>query len=106
MLRQLELEADWLDVRFCAAEDDETFYAGLRDAHVIWRVRPEWRSLAELLAVSDIVSLHLPLTDRIHHLLDRAAVASMKPGARRPVPRVRGNLSPRRHHRSRRSRIS
>jgi phosphoglycerate dehydrogenase-like enzyme len=42
---------------------------------------PEWRSLPELLAVSDIVSLHLPLTERTHHLLDRAALTSMKPGA-------------------------
>lgn len=38
VLKQLAPEADWLDVRFCAAEDDETFYAELPDAEVIWRV--------------------------------------------------------------------
>ncbi|MEZ0365446.1 2-hydroxyacid dehydrogenase [Mycobacterium sp. pUA109] len=43
--------------------------------------RPGWRPLPELLAASDIVSLHLPLTDASHHLLDRAALAGMKRGA-------------------------
>ena len=42
---------------------------------------PGWRPLAELLSASDIVSLHLPLTDDTHGLLDRAGLARMKPGA-------------------------
>jgi D-lactate dehydrogenase len=37
--------------------------------------------LAELLAASDIVSLHCPLTPATHHLVDAAALAAMKPGA-------------------------
>jgi phosphoglycerate dehydrogenase-like enzyme len=43
--------------------------------------RPGWRRLPELLAVSDIVSLHLPLTADSHHLLNRDAIALMKPSA-------------------------
>jgi phosphoglycerate dehydrogenase-like enzyme len=40
-----------------------------------------WRPLPELLACSDIVSLHLPLTAATHHLLDRDALALMQPHA-------------------------
>ncbi len=51
--------------------------------------RPGWRPLPELSpasgrcpqAVSDIVSLHLPLTADTHHLLNRDAIALMKPSA-------------------------
>jgi D-lactate dehydrogenase len=37
--------------------------------------------LPELLAASDIVSLHCPLTPKTHHLINEAALASMKHGA-------------------------
>ncbi|MCV7409942.1 hydroxyacid dehydrogenase [Mycobacterium florentinum] len=43
--------------------------------------RPGWRPLPELLAVSDVVSLHLPLTEQTHRLLNRDAIAVMKPSA-------------------------
>lgn len=43
--------------------------------------RPGWRALADLLAASDIVSLHLPLTPGTAGLLDRAALARMRPDA-------------------------
>jgi phosphoglycerate dehydrogenase-like enzyme len=40
--------------------------------------RPGWRPLPDLLAASDIVSLHLPLTSDTHHLIGREAMARMK----------------------------
>lgn len=42
---------------------------------------PSWRALSRLLADSDIVSLHLPLTPATEHLIDRDALALMKPTA-------------------------
>jgi len=38
-------------------------------------------SLDELLATSDVVSLHCPLNDDSHHLIDAAALRRMKPTA-------------------------
>lgn len=38
-------------------------------------------SLEELLTVADVVSLHAPLNDDSHHLIDAAALARMKPTA-------------------------
>ncbi|BBY58849.1 glyoxylate reductase [Mycolicibacterium sarraceniae] len=40
-----------------------------------------WRPLPDLLAESDIVSLHLPLTPATDKLINRAALAAMKPHA-------------------------
>ena len=41
----------------------------------------EMMGLEEVLAQSDYVSLHLPLTDETYHLLDEARLRAMKPGA-------------------------
>jgi phosphoglycerate dehydrogenase-like enzyme len=43
--------------------------------------RGEFRTLADLLAESDIVSLHLPLTSETANLIARKSIALMKPGA-------------------------
>ena len=40
-----------------------------------------YASLPDLLAQSDIVSLHCPLTDQTRGLIDRAALSAMKPSA-------------------------
>ena len=40
-----------------------------------------YRPISELLAVSDIVSLHLPLTTESHHMLNAETIAQMKKGA-------------------------
>lgn len=39
----------------------------------------EYMSLEDLLAQSDIISLHCPLTDDTHHLIDTTAINLMKP---------------------------
>lgn len=41
----------------------------------------EWRDLPDLMAESDVVSLHLPLTAETERMIDARALASMKPGA-------------------------
>ena len=38
-------------------------------------------SLEELLPLADVVTLHLPLTPETRHLIDRASLSRMKPGA-------------------------
>ncbi len=41
----------------------------------------EWRSFEEVLAASDFLSLHVPLTPETRHLISRKELALMKPGA-------------------------
>ncbi|WP_144113966.1 2-hydroxyacid dehydrogenase [Paraburkholderia sp. BCC1886] len=45
------------------------------------RIGVTYVALAELLAASDIVSLHCPLTSQTRHLIDAAAIGRMKHGA-------------------------
>jgi len=45
------------------------------------KANPEYRELETLLGESDVVSLHVPLVDSTHHLLNALRLASMKPGA-------------------------
>ena len=50
------------------------------DDDLVWgSVRPA--SLPDILRHSDVVSLHVPLTDATRRIVDRAAIAAMQPGA-------------------------
>lgn len=53
----------------------------LTDADFAARGATPVRSLAELLAVSDIVTLHVPLTGETRGMIGSARIAAMKPGA-------------------------
>ena len=59
-----------------AAMDATVLHTSTRDDGL-----PGWRPLSELVAASDVVSLHLPLTTDTERLIDRATIARMKPGA-------------------------
>lgn len=43
------------------------------------QVRPV--AMVDLLAASDVISLHIPLTPQTRHIIDQAAIARMRPGA-------------------------
>lgn len=47
----------------------------------VMHVRSDGAGLFELLAASDVVSLHCPLTPATYHLIDATRLAQMKPGA-------------------------
>ena len=48
---------------------------------VVWHNSSSGMPLDQLLATSDVVSLHCPLTEQTRHLIDAAALASMKEGS-------------------------
>ncbi len=54
---------------------------GLAEAHGMHVVHAGELPLDELLAVADIVSLHVPLTEQTRHLIGAPELARMKPGA-------------------------
>ncbi|RUL83386.1 2-hydroxyacid dehydrogenase [Tautonia sociabilis] len=56
-------------------------YAGNRPNPAFDAIGARLVDLDELLAESDFVSLHVPLTDRTRHLIDSRALAKMKPTA-------------------------
>lgn len=62
------LQAFGARVQFCARKE----VVGAPVAQVPWKV---------LLESSDVISLHVPLTEETRHLIDEAAFAAMRPGA-------------------------
>jgi phosphoglycerate dehydrogenase-like enzyme len=62
--------------RIVQAMDAEVLHTSTRDGG-----HPGWRTLPDLLAASDIVSLHLPLTEATAGMIDKAALSRMKSGA-------------------------
>jgi len=61
----------------------EILYTATRDAprEVVEELGAVRRTLPQLLAESDVVSVHAPLTGQTHHILDRDALFAMKQGA-------------------------
>lgn len=57
------------------------FDAQLPDVTTLAALGVEAVSLPALLQRADIVTLHVPLNENTHHLIDAAALAQMKPGA-------------------------
>lgn len=56
-------------------------YTGLRAAPAMDALGARRLPLEQLLGEADVLSLHLPLTQQTHHILDRDRLFSMKPGA-------------------------
>ena len=56
-------------------------HCGRRDSPGLEALGSRPATLDELLAESDFVSLHVPLTPETHHLIDAGALKAMKPGA-------------------------
>ena len=46
-----------------------------------WQGTRKMDHLSEMLPLADVVSLHVPLTETTHHLLNSEAIARMKPGS-------------------------
>jgi lactate dehydrogenase-like 2-hydroxyacid dehydrogenase len=72
--RAVARRARAFDMRVLATPTSSELTAAERDA-------VEFCELAELLAESDVVTLHCPLTPQTHHLVDDAALARMRPTA-------------------------
>ena len=57
------------------------YYTPARKPDAERELELEYAPLERLLAESDVVSLHCPLTDETYHLIDRDALEKLKPGA-------------------------
>lgn len=52
-----------------------------KDEKFMQETHAEYAQLEDLVAQSDFISLHIPLTNETHHLFDRSMMSRMKPGA-------------------------
>ena len=69
-------------VRMARGFDMDVVVSDIRQTRILAEVLGfRYVDLDELLATSDVVSLHLPYSPAIHHLIDRARLAKMKRGA-------------------------
>lgn len=71
--------------RIAQAVEHRALAFGMRVIHTRSSERGDgdsrWRSLPELLAEADVISLHVPLTPRTRHLINRETLAMTKLGA-------------------------
>jgi len=65
-----------------AAFETTTLYHDILDmpAEIEARFRVERTDFADLIARSDLITLHVPLTADTHHMIDAAVLGAMKPG--------------------------
>lgn len=77
--RELARRAWPFGLRLLAIEAEPVPQGVLDDLRITWQGAPA--DLHHLLGESDYVSLHAPLTRETHHLIDRRAIAVMKPNA-------------------------
>ncbi|MEM8948963.1 MAG: hydroxyacid dehydrogenase [Pseudomonadota bacterium] len=73
--RVLARKAESLDLKILAYDPH------LAEGDPAWKEVSRVAGLTELLTSADIVSLHIPRLPSTEHLIDSAAIASMKPGA-------------------------
>ncbi len=58
-----------------------TYYKRTRDPEVEEKLGVKYCELEKLIAESDVITIHVPLTDETRHMIDKVALSKMKKGA-------------------------